>query len=356
MEHNKKNTAATEGISLFAAANSGQGFVSFYDGVFDRPELSRRYLIKGGPGTGKSGLMRRIAAFSEERGRSVRYYRCSSDPDSLDGIVIDGCLAVLDGTAPHAVEARLPGARDEIVNLGAFWDSASLAARYGEIEALEKEKSSSYARAYRYLSAATQLEELNREIVGPYVLEEKMRAAARRVLRSLPEGEGFDLLPGLRSAIGMKGRRRLDSYERMAGRLYAVDDVYGIGAAFLSCLVDEAMRKRQPVSVSYEPMIPDRPDGVLFRGSGDCFLCGVSEETLPDGRIRMRRFLDPGIPSEKKAEIRMNRRLSEAMIGEAEHALAEAGRVHGRLEKIYGSCMDFARLDAFTEEFCQKNF
>ncbi len=354
MDQTKKKTAREEGISLFAAANSGRGFVSFYDGVFDRPELSRRYILKGGPGTGKSGFMRRIAACAEERGRGVRYYRCSSDPDSLDGIVVDDRLAVLDGTAPHAVEPKFPGARDELVNLGAFWDSEALLARYGEIEALDKQKSACYAKAYRYLSAATELEELNGEIVRPYVLWDKMRAAAHRILRSLPEGEGFDLLPGLQSAIGMRGRVRLDSYERMAGCLYAVDDCYGIGAMFLSCLIDEAMKKRQPISVSYEPLMPDRPDGVFLRSLGDCFLCGASGETLPDGRIRMRRFLNPDFPPDSKARIRMNRRLSEAMILEAETTLSEAGRVHGRLEEIYGACMDFSLLDTFTKEFCQR--
>ena len=60
---------------LFAAANSGRGFVSFYENIFNAPNIVRRYLIKGGPGTGKSSFMRRVAAFAEDNGYPVEYYR-----------------------------------------------------------------------------------------------------------------------------------------------------------------------------------------------------------------------------------------------------------------------------------------
>ena len=38
-------------VELFAAANSGRGFYSYYPQIFERQELEKRYLIKGGPGT-----------------------------------------------------------------------------------------------------------------------------------------------------------------------------------------------------------------------------------------------------------------------------------------------------------------
>ena len=356
MNESKKRLADGEETGLFAAANSGRGFVSFYGEIFDRPAISRRYLIKGGPGTGKSSLMRKIAAAARERGHSVRTYRCSSDPESLDGVIVDGRIAVLDGTAPHAVEPTLAGARDEIVNLGAFWDPEALAARYGEIEALHRKKEGAYRRAYRYLSAATELAAVERELTAPYLLEKKMRDAVARLLRSAPLGKGFELLPELQSAISMRGQVRLNTYEQMAKRLYAIEDFFGIGSVFLSYLIEEAERKRQPISVSYAPLMPDRPDGVLFRETGDCFLLGVSQERQTEDRIRMRRFLDSAFPSREKGEIRANRRIAEALMEEAEASLSMAGQIHGRLEAIYGACMDFERLERFSEKFCQSLF
>ena len=53
---------------FFAAANSGNGFVSFYSQIFGNDRIEQRYLIKGGPGTGKSTFMKKIAQRAEEKG------------------------------------------------------------------------------------------------------------------------------------------------------------------------------------------------------------------------------------------------------------------------------------------------
>ena len=72
--------------TYFAALNGGKGFVSFFDDIFS--PLDRVYIIKGGPGTGKSKLMRDIAAEAVNKAYTVEYFCCSADPDSLDGIII----------------------------------------------------------------------------------------------------------------------------------------------------------------------------------------------------------------------------------------------------------------------------
>ena len=74
-----------EGCVMFAASNSARGFKSYYDQVFDRKKLERVYIIKGGPGTGKSSFMKRVALWAQKKGMDVEYYYCSSDTNSLDG-------------------------------------------------------------------------------------------------------------------------------------------------------------------------------------------------------------------------------------------------------------------------------
>ena len=170
----ERGKAAAE--RYFAAANSGRGFVSFYGDVFEGARIRKRYIVKGGPGTGKSRFLKDVAAFAEGQGKTVSYFHCSSDPDSLDGIVIDGEIAMMDGTAPHTVEPTVPGARDELVNLGEFWDGERLALYYNEIVTLGALKQSAYRRAYRFLSAAMEVAAVNRELIFPAVREEKMRA------------------------------------------------------------------------------------------------------------------------------------------------------------------------------------
>ena len=110
------------GSAYFAASNSRRGFASYYESCF-RHRVDHLICIKGGPGTGKSTLMRRVAMEAERRGWQAEYYYCSSDADSLDAVLLYGkgqSLGLLDATLPHAFEPGLPGVEEEILDLGQF--------------------------------------------------------------------------------------------------------------------------------------------------------------------------------------------------------------------------------------------
>ncbi|MDD2568537.1 MAG: ATPase [Clostridia bacterium] len=87
---------------VFPGSNTPQGFYSFYaEGL---SPMEHVFVLKGGPGTGKSTLMRKIAHNMTERGYDVELWQCSSDNNSLDGVIIGNLgVAVVDGTAPQAV-------------------------------------------------------------------------------------------------------------------------------------------------------------------------------------------------------------------------------------------------------------
>ena len=90
-------------IQYFLGANSPTGFYSLYPELI-QPERARAiYILKGGPGCGKSTLMRRVGARMEEEGLDTEYILCSGDPDSLDALLLPQLgVALVDGTAPHA--------------------------------------------------------------------------------------------------------------------------------------------------------------------------------------------------------------------------------------------------------------
>ena len=96
--------SADEKIRFFLGANSPQGFYSLYDQLINPAQARAIYILKGGPGCGKSSLMRRVAQRAEEAGDRVEYIHCSGDPDSLDAIHLPARgAAIVDGTAPHVV-------------------------------------------------------------------------------------------------------------------------------------------------------------------------------------------------------------------------------------------------------------
>lgn len=343
------------GGGLFAASNSSEGFKSYYKQVFEDRELSRIYIIKGGPGTGKSRFMKEVAEHAEALGRYVEYYYCSSDPDSLDGIIIEDTVAIIDGTAPHSVEPKTAGAREEIIDLGAFWDSDKLSARYSEIKLLGDKKSECYIKAYRYLSGCGELSGINRSLILPTLREEKMFAYVGRLLDTIPKGQGFSLTPALCDSVGMKGRVKFDTYEKCAEKLYYVIDWYSSAHFFLAALVCGAKSRDIPLKVSYDPINSERIDAVYFCNCGYAFVSvEPSEAEELDGKcVNMKRFVDKDTLENSKKEYRYNCRLYEALLSSACEAFSEAGEYHFELERIYSACMDFCAKERYTRSFCE---
>ena len=103
--------------SFFLGANTAGGFFSLYDG-FCRGAGDYLRIVKGGPGTGKSGFMRALGREAARRGFDVELIRCSGDPGSLDGLYIPALgLGWVDGTAPHVAEPRVFGADGDYADI-----------------------------------------------------------------------------------------------------------------------------------------------------------------------------------------------------------------------------------------------
>ncbi len=143
--------------SFFAAANGFSGFISLFPSVFDPSEYKKIFILKGGPGTGKSTLLKGLISLGCESGYKCTAVYCSSDPHSLDGAIIEhrgGRIAVIDGTAPHTTDPEFPGAVEEIINLGDGFDTGILESRRNDILDLCITKKEAYRAGYRALALA----------------------------------------------------------------------------------------------------------------------------------------------------------------------------------------------------------
>ena len=136
----------------FVCANSAQGFINFFPTYLVR--MQKIYILKGGPGTGKSSLMKRLGLYFLNKGLAVDFIHCSSDTNSLDGVVIDNKIAVVDGTAPHVIEPIAIGAIDEYINLGSALNPDVLSANKENILDIHKKKKSLFASLYTQLATA----------------------------------------------------------------------------------------------------------------------------------------------------------------------------------------------------------
>jgi hypothetical protein len=346
--------------AYFAASNSRQGFHSYYEHCF-RHRVDRLYYIKGGPGTGKSTLLRRAAKLGESMGFRAEYYYCSSDPDSLDAVLLfgeHGSVGFLDATPPHPMEPMLPGVKEDMIDLGRFWSTEALEDCYDEILALNEQKSRAYRDAYRWLRAVGETSDVLRDGARKYLSEAKLTRTARRLLQhsmvKTDQKGRTDI--ALSASIGTKGLVRLDTYLRLSERICLIEDYLDTAYVLTEMLVSMASESRQHLSLSYHPVLPDRVDALFLPGSQTVFfVCDASQtevlkQRFPHSRtLDMRRMIRTQAMRDSRGELRQAQKLREMLSERACHELRRVGDAHFKLEKIYSAAMDFDAKESYTE-------
>ncbi|MCQ2353672.1 MAG: hypothetical protein MJ102_01060 [Clostridia bacterium] len=345
----------------FAASNCESGFVSYFNENLRGTRAQRCYIIKGGPGTGKSRLLGELADAAEQNGSSVEMYYCSSDPDSLDGIFVTlpfgGTVSVLDGTAPHSEDMKTPGSVDNIIDLGTFWDSAVLTERADDITKLNIKKAEAYSRGYRCLAAAGALRRAADSIVETCTDIEAVKNAAARVAAEFAD---VSVAPfAIRSpleAISMRGHAEFDTFREGADKVFTVSDGRGLGTSYLFLgAVADAVRNRGGVCrISPDALCPDRI-GALRIGKNAVVTRQLPIRGESDG-VDMSEFFDRQIFRDLREEFSALRRLETSSMTAAYDALADAARGHFALEKIYSSAMNFKAKEEFCAGLCHDIF
>ena len=353
-------TRSTGEDAYFVASNSAKGFCSYYRECFDDPRIDHLYAIKGGPGTGKSRFLREVAQYAEKIGSQSEYIYCSSDPDSLDGVIITHkgrCLALLDATAPHIYEPSRPGVREDLINLGAFWSIDALSERAEQIEHLNQEKGKAYRRAYRYLSAMGETESNKIELISPYIRRASISRLAQRLMREVEPENAFSVQPALMRSLGMKGGVAFDTYFANAKKIYLIEDCRTAAQYLMAELLRLASELRLKIRVSHDPILPDQIDGIFLSSSKIAFVIGKTEDcTYPHRHIGMRRFVETAKMKTVRTKINYAERLSKALLQGAIEELERVREIHFALEELYIAAMDFSAKEVFTKSFCQSLF
>ncbi|MCH6268771.1 PRK06851 family protein [Neobacillus citreus] len=342
--------------NYFAGGNTARGFHNLYDSNLQG--LDRLFILKGGPGTGKSSLMKKIGQEWVEKGYDIELLHCSSDNNSIDGVIIPALkVGIVDGTAPHVIEPKAPGAVEEYINLGEAWDAKVLSAQKNTIKKLTNQISESFATAYATFKEALEIhddwekiyinsmnfqkaDQLTKKLIETFF--GKMRLSKQADVRhrflgaATPKG-AVDFVPNLTEDIQkryfIKGRPG-SGKSTMLKKLAVAAEERGVDVEIYHCGFD-----------------PHSLDMCIFRELGIAIFDSTApHEYFPsrdgDEIIDMYEILIEQGTDEIFADFisKISTKYRNKMT-EATSWLAKAKKLHDELEDIYIAAMDFSVVE-----------
>ena len=344
---------------LFPGANTSNGFYSYFDYIIPK-DVNRIFCLKGGPGVGKSSLMKKIARDFVERGYDVEIFPCSSDPGSLDAVLIKKLKVVLlDGTAPHVVDPKIPGAIDEIVNFGDFWNMSNLENNKIEILQCNKEISACFQRAFKYLKAAEpifyDIEVKNADIMNFGKLNKFTEEFIEELFTGIENNEELSVPRHLfGTAITPIGHVDYgDSLLQDATKVYYLDGKIGYGrTTFLKRVYERAVLKGLKVEVFHYPLIPEKIEGIMIEDLGVAIT--TSSLFKDQNIINLGKFVNKDKLNEYKEELEVNERILDELINYAISNLKKAKSNHDIIENYYIPNMNFEKVNQLKDQLIEK--
>lgn len=349
----------------FACSNTSKGFQNFF--ASNLKNLDKIYILKGGPGTGKSSLMKKIGSTMANKGLPVEYIHCSSDPNSLDGVIMRSLsIAIVDGTAPHVIEPTAPGAIEEYVNLGVAWDVEKLAKHKKEILFLESEISACYPKAYDCFARALKIHDEWEKIYIDNMNFKKANQFTEQVIHtlldnvhldktsiimhrffggSMPQGP-LDYVPDLTHSISkryfIKGRPG-SGKSTMLKKILATAQTKGIDAEVYHCGFDPD---------SLDMLIMPELDLCIFDSTAphEYFPSREGDTTLD----MYQELITPNTDEHYEKELLDIGKRYKSCTAEGTSHLAYAKFLHDDLEKYYISATNFKVIDELTTTLLAK--
>lgn len=323
----------------YAAANGYSGFRSYFDEIFDKNKLKGLFILKGGPGTGKSTFMRRFLNTYLDKDFPCDAVYCSSDPKSLDGVIINSSVAILDGTAPHEVDTKLPGALDEIVNLGESWNSEKLKKRRSQIEEINKIKKQNFNSAYKYLAFSGNVHDFKIErLKKTFSFESAEKAISKLGVKY--QKNRFENKKILISSFSKYGYKRRDLSGFDIRNFYSVNGNFGEEEILLDLL--KSTYGENSFTIFPSPFCDNITEGIYFEKENTVFLANGSCGEKIDAFECLKEKED--------AEIDFLNKIERCYLDKSKEFFEAASSAHFMLEDIYKDSMNFDN----NEEIYQK--
>ena len=298
--------------------------------------------------------MKAISNFFDDKPINTEIILCSSDPNSLDGLILQNKtkkVAVIDGTSPHSAEPKYPGAVETIVNLGDFWNESVIESNREKILELNAMKKQFYDNAYEYLSAA--------KVCSDIVYDSIKKIAAQKnefssqMLPKTVSGNG-KIEIRLYSAFGKDGFTELPIPCSDETKVYNFVGIYGSEYLFLETIAELAKADSLDLVISPSPLDKTKYDCICVKEQNLIFKAGKGTISKNATVIDTSKFINIKDLEKIRNKVETLYKEKEALLWSATDEFKRAYDTHINLEKIYSAAMNFKKNKRKIEKVCEQ--
>jgi DNA replication protein DnaC len=352
---------AAKTINYFVNGNTAQGFIDYFSSNLQG--MNRIFILKGGPGTGKSFLIKSIADDCEKKNVNTELIHSPFDPDTLDGIIIPELkIAVVDGSAPHVIEPTAPGAVEEYVNHGSAWNSIQLISHKDEIMDINKRINECCENAYKRFADAIEIHNEWEKIYIKNMDFAKANKLSEETIKTIIGDKSADKASVVKhrffGASSPSGPvNYIDNITENVSKRYLLKGRPGTGkSTLLKKLAEKASERGFDVDVYHCAFDAASLDMVLIPELDVCVFDSTPphkfEPSRPNDEIidMYSRCVKRGTDEKYEREIQgISARYSMAVHHGTKY-LADAQVLHNELKKFYIDAMDFEKINALGME------
>lgn len=344
---------------FMGALSPAGGFRGYFPHLDQQPDLWL-YLIKAGPGCGKSTMMKKLA---ERAAQPVERIHCSSDPDSLDGVVfLKSKAAIIDATAPHIIEPNYPGAKQTVVSLFDTLNETTLKENRAEIIRLFDRCSELQKSANRCISSASLLLREQQMIALSALDNKKLTGYAERLAQRLLPATGKKGIEHLRllSAVTPKGIVCYrNSVLAVADKIIVFEDEQSAAAKkAIGILRNAALQAGYEIYSCLCPLSQsETAEHILIPSLKLAFVTSNRWHPMHfenQQTVHCARFSDKAALACHKNRLRLSRQTVEELLRQTSEYQRQAKASHDRLETFYRSAADFEKVEAITQAVAKK--
>lgn len=348
-----------DSMSYFLGANTSVGFYSLFNQLYNPEKNNKIYLIKGGPGTGKSSIMKHIASAADKKGLSVHRIPCSSDPSSLDAIIIPELnISFADATSPHIINPVYPGICEHTIDLSQFWNKNKLSVNSDIIKKITKENSNAHKKCIRFLKAASVVNEELYEILKKVYDIEKINRFTTRLINTeishLEKGESKKVFLSVFSPLGI-----VIQYDTLflCKKITTLNDKYGYVTNLITSEINNYCKINHIKRINCLcPLNPEKTDHIIFNDNFALFSADTYHPIIKKvgNTINSERFLIKDEYTKIKNRLAFLNKTKLDLINEAIRCLEEAKALHDILEGYYMAAMDFSKVSEITDNLIKE--